>query len=304
MPNLETLTDFILNYIFIGIPQTLIILLLSLVIIKEHDYLKSCNFSQSLRDVVFMGGIQSAFFVNALFYFSNLALFPRLILNILIYSLFIYQILKSSKQEVLRNTYLHPKNVEERPFADEKTLKFSFRQQTQKYIYTISDNIDKFKYKNKKGIFFSVVFLLGILFIIEVFTSIYLQYVFKFDMNSIPNNIFNSILFTYPELIILSFAIYLAYVYVNTKDVTILKIWKISKTFRITTYIQITTTFIFSIGVYMFVIKDNLLQFLNPDTSYKIALILYTLLILHILIPWSLILNKEIKEHRLNKILS
>lgn len=127
--------------------------------------------------------------------------------------------------------------------------------------------------------------MLVIIYTLELSTVLYLKYIFNFDLLTISSNIVNSTVVTLPEFIILIFAVYIGYVHTNTGGITIIRIWKTSKKFRIITFIQIILTFSTALIIYNFIVKAGVLHNLSADLVLKISITLYTLLLLHIIIP-------------------
>lgn len=304
--NFNYILKFICNYIFISLPQSFIIIALVLLLLKEYEYFKKSNFKSTILAIMIIAGMQTAFFTNYLFYFTSLSLFVRLFFNILIgfifVNIFLYSTLKESAyKKLLKDIKPYDTTFEERfnPRKEEYDPKKLFRRETNKYIISIDSNGTKFKYKNKVGIFLSFVIVLIALYSLEIFTNFYLQYVFHIDMNNLTSSNINTILVSYPTIIILAFCVYLGYVYVNTGEVSIINILKQNKKFRLFTGIQYILTFIISVLVYIFIIKDNLVNVLDTNMILKVAMLLYLLLISEIFIPWVVIYRKEMLKYRL-----
>lgn len=302
--NLEYIFSFLLNYILISVPQEVMGILIILFLLKEYNYFKRENFKRTLLDVFFIAGMQSAFFMNYLFYFTNLSLPIRLACNVIIFFAFVSIFLKSTIKEPLWKEHLNSYSPES-PTLPELPEKYrsnisngQFRRETSKYVFTIEKNVPSVKYKNKKGIFVFSLCMIILINILDFSMILYLQYMFDFDFTTLSSNIFNSMLLFCPQFIILVFGIYLIYIYANTRDVTIFKIWRSNKKFRILTLIQSITTITFTIVIYLFYNKTNFFKDINPDIGYVITMGLYTLLILHVIVPWALICKKEVEKYK------
>lgn len=141
----------------------------------------------------------------------------------------------------------------------------------------------------------AIFFLVAMLFILEISTSLWLQYIFNLDINSLNINIIDSIFFSYPTIIMLYFCVYLSYLYINTHKITILKIWNHDKTFKVITYVQGILTLMISIILYWFFVRNNLINTLDKTIVFRISLMFYTLLILHIIIPWIVVSKRGIR---------
>lgn len=297
---ITNLYNFILNLIFISIPQILLSIIVILFLLKEYSYFKSKNFKSTVLDSLMVGTLMSSVGVTYLIHFTNLTLLPRLILNSIILFIFTIHLIQWTLERKIRKEYLKEVYSPNSKIYTPKEMD-EFRRETSRYIFFIKNGISKLRYKRTlKTYLYSA---LSILFIvtIEMVTSLYLNYVFALDMATINTNILNSILIVYPNLMIYAFIVYLCYVYVNTGNVTLFKIWKHNKKFRILTYVQAATTSVFTIIVYNLALNYNIFLILKPDTSFKISLILFTLLVLHVIIPWTLICRKELLKYRLIK---
>lgn len=75
------LLNFILNYLFIGIPQTLVFIFLVLFCVKEYEYFKPDTLKTSIKDLFIIGVLPCALFLNFLYYFSNLEPIIRIFLT-------------------------------------------------------------------------------------------------------------------------------------------------------------------------------------------------------------------------------
>lgn len=71
----------------------------------------------------------------------------------------------------------------------------------------------------------------------------------------------------------------------NKCNITIIKIWKENKKFRLITYIQLLLSFIFSIYLFNTTLKYNI----SYNTLLKISIIFFILILLHILIPYFIV---------------
>lgn len=296
--------DFILNLFFISIPQNILVLFLILFLSKEYVYFKRNNFKRTFLDVLIMGALPSGFFMNWLYYYTDLNLTIRLILNVIIYFIFAFHIISYNYRKTEYDNYLKAfkpyKTTYEERFEPRITLTdFNklFRRETSKYIFTVEGNSIRLKYKNIKRVLAVSILMVALIYTVEVSIILYLQYMFNLDMTSLSSNIINSIFIICPELILFLFCIYLGYVYVNTNNITLFKVWRDNKNFRILTYIQSITTFIFTIVVYFIYNRTEFFHGLNPDIVYKLDTTLFTFLILHILIPWALVFKNELKKY-------
>lgn len=291
--------NFILNITFISIPQTTLMMILILFLLKEWDYFKKERFKKTVLDALVFGSLGSCLIMNGIYYYGNFNLLFRLSLNVIIFSLFIIYILKINLNDELKSIY-----SEEIQTTNNKV----FKRESDKYVFIARiDKIDNIKtglvnynviIKNKKEILICSTIIMAIVYVIEVFTNLYLDYMFNFDITEISFNILDSMMLVYPGMILYTFAIYLCYLYVNIGGITLFKIWMGNKNFRVVTYIQGCTTFIFTIIIYYVYNKTNLFNSFDTDTIYKIDISLYTMLILHILIPWIIICKKEMSKYK------
>lgn len=295
--DLDYLLNFLLNYIFIVIPLTFISVCLTLLLLKEYKYFKTQNLKTSIIDILIVCVLPTSFFFNYIYYFTNVNFFTRIFINSILYFIFINRLIKFNLKEYLWNKHLEVYKPENLYFSQ----KFNnlFRRETNKYVFTIENNKAKVIYKNKIGMYICITLVMILHYILEISTSLYLQYVININMKTLNTNIFDSIFISYPALFILSFCSYLGYVYINTGKLTLIDIWKKNKKFRIVTYIQGITTFIFSILMYVYVLKDNLLHTLTSNLTFRIAIIIYMLLISYILVPWMLICREEVLKYKL-----
>lgn len=281
-----TFFNFTMNLLFIAIPQISLSMFIILFLLKEYRYFETGRFKKTIADVLIIGTLMSSLTVSFLAHYTNLSLLPRLGLNSIILFIFTIHLLKQTSNCKTEKPF---------PISDIK----NFRRETASYIYTIEDYDHKLKYKKKlKAYWYSVNMILFII-VVEFAAVLYSQYIFSLDINKITSNIFNSMVIAYPGIIILIFSVYLCYVYTNTRNVTIFKIWKSNKKFRILTYAQAFTTLSVSILIYNFILKDNTILNLDSNFVLKISIGFYILLILHIIIPWTLICRKELIKYRL-----
>lgn len=303
METTKSMLNFLLNFLFIGIPETFVFIFLVLFLMKENHYFKAKNLKSAIMDILIVGTLPTALFLNSLYYFTNLDLTMRMFLNSIIYFIFINHLIKFSIKDSLWDKHLKSYKPTERHLPEKYRTKVNtdtfLRKETSKYIFTIENNLPKVKYKNKKSMYLSVVFMIIISFTLGIFTSLYLQYVINFDMKTLSINIIDSILLVYPTLIIVAFVVYLKYIYVNMGNTTIFRIWKNNKKFRITTYIQGITTFVSSILVYLFIIRDDLINTLDSTIVFRASLLAYILLIAHVIVPWILIFREEMLKYKL-----
>lgn len=297
--NIDYIIEFLINYIFLSIPQSLIIILLILLLLKEYRYFKTEYFKQTLFDVLLIAAMQSGFFMNYLFYFTNLNLFLRLFCNTIILFIFINSFLKSTiKETIWKNhlgSYSHDNFIVSN-LLNKKITENELRVENDKYIFITKNNVPKIRYKNKIGIYISSTLVIAILCSLEIFTVLFLQYVFNFNMYSLHYDILDGVLLAYPTIIILAFIVYIGYMSVNTKQVNVFDVWKNNKNFRNITYIQGLIISIFSALVYIYVINNNLLIKVSSNEALRIIVTLYTLFLLQLVIyirNYSKIYNKE-----------
>jgi hypothetical protein len=259
-----------------------------LFLLKEHRYLKSKNFKRTVLDILMISTLMCSVAVSFLLHYVELTLFPRLILNSIILFFFVLLFLNQTSNHKDKKMF-SPKHVDIK----------NFRRETKSYLYTIENYDHKLKYKKKLKAYLYSLSMVVFAVVIDFAAILYSQYVFHIDINKINSNILNNTIIGSPGIIILCFMVYLSYIYVNTANVTIFKIWKSNKKFRILTYIQAFITTASSILIYKFIMKDNIIYSLNNDFIFKISIGVYILLILHVVIPWCLTLKKELAKYKL-----
>lgn len=289
----EIIPQFLLNYIFVSMPQNMLIMLLVIFLTKEYEYFTKENFKKTCLDLFFIVVLPSAFFMNYLYYSVDMNIYVRMAFNTLMLISFMLFFIRYNLKKKLYSVY--------KQAVDISSFNSQFRRESKNYIYTVQNNKEKLRYKRTLRLFFSSILLAIIIHVLEVSISLYLQYVFNFDITGMRVSTFDSILFICPQLVILSFMIYLGYVYVNTQSTTLLGIWRRNKKFRVLTYIQIFTTFSFVVVIYNFLVKSNLLNSLSQSLVFKMAIGLYLLLILHVLVPWIVVCRKEVNKFRIRR---
>lgn len=215
--------NFILNFIFIGIPETFIFIFLVLFFIKEDHYFRKKNLKKAIRDIFIVGVLPTALFLNTLYYFEDLNFVVRMFLNSIIYFISINNLIKFSIKESLWNKHLKSYDLIETHLPEKHRTNTNchilLKQETEKYTFTIKNNLPKVKYKNKKGIFLSVVCMMTISFTLGTFTAFCLQYITDFDMQTLNVDIINSMLISYPTIIIVVIILYLKYMHVNKGNI-------------------------------------------------------------------------------------
>lgn len=170
------MTFFILNYALVSIPQTLLFFLLILLFNEEYHFFLKKNFIRTLLDLLIIVVLPCSLILNSLFYYSNLNLFLRVFLNSLINLIFITHFLQWFYKKSLWKEYLESYSPET------PILIKPFKKETNKYLFTIKNYLPKVKYKNKKGIYKSIIIISVATYIFESATVVYLKYFdFQFE---------------------------------------------------------------------------------------------------------------------------
>lgn len=295
MSSFNFILDFILNLIFIGIPQTLVIGLVILFLLKDYHFFLRNYFKRTCLDVLIFFSLPCSLFMNSIYYFLELESLFRISLNSLIIYFFMVHLFKTI---VYRNFDEDKvKNASDFRVGKQGDLK-QIHRETRRYSFSYSNDWDynekiNVHIKGKWQILFFSIFVLAVLTMLEGCVIFYLQYFFNMDLNTISSNIINSIFISYPSLFLLLSSIYMGYVCYNNRNITFVKVWLRNKHLRITTYIQCFTTSAFVFYIHNKFSVNNALKNFESDITLRISIILYVILILHILIPQIFILYKK-----------
>lgn len=168
--------SFLLNLIFISIPQNTLIIFLILFLSREYNYFKRKNIKKIFLDILIMGAIPSGFFMNLLYYSGDFNTPIRLTLNSIIFFAFVIHIIRYKYYKKEYTSYLSKfdpyETIQEEKLNPRETLtNFDepFKYETEKYIFTVNNNIIRLKYKHKKRILISSFLLIILVYQFEIY---------------------------------------------------------------------------------------------------------------------------------------
>lgn len=278
----ELIPQFILNYIFVSVPQNMLIVLAVVFLIKEYEYFKKENFKQTLIAVLAIAALPSALFMNYTHFFTELTSLPRIGLNFILYIVFILHFMKHTIKDELWDEYI-------KSDISMNEGETQYRSETERYIFVVCNDKPSIKYKRFKSIVIGHTMVTFLLYAIEISTILFLQLVLNFDVDNLANSTMISILCFLGEFIIFSVALYIGYSYVNKKDILIFKVWKKDKIFRISIVTQITVFFVVALAIYNFVLKNNVFYSFSSQTTFTVIIGLIFFIAVQILIPYFMV---------------
>lgn len=125
------------------------------------------------------------------------------------------------------------------------------------------------------------------------------QWVFKYEILELSKVPLTNFILAIPNLIIMTFIVYINYVNINVpKSVIFNMVWEGKKYFKKIIFFQTIITISLYGIIYDILIRSNILLSLNQDVRIFIVFLIFTIMIIGNLTPWFIVYTLKLKQGR------